>query len=208
MHHADLQAIFDDFNINFVEDPDFLIKFYEDNEHTLSSATWFDHDELFKYQSIASWYLWALMEKKKYSKMRENANSILLIVEKNIENLKVDPLADFKYHNLIKQRAYANYFRFQFRAAGKEFLRLSQYNPQNKNYKMWADMSFLRFYSVLLYCLSSLIIFGDSYYKKYLPFPFAIAPPAIGILCCAWAWRLEIKAKHVWKSSQSPLRKV
>jgi len=203
MYDVELEGIFNNYAATFVKEPDFCIRFYEENELKLSSSVWFDADSLLKYETIAGWYLWALLQNKKHSKAVQKGKAIVSIVEKNIQNLKIDPANDAYYHALINQTAIAKHFRYMYRPAFKDFTLLLQYEPQNKDYKLWADMSKYRSYNILLYCIAFLIIVGNGYCKKYLSQPIAIATPIIGLVCVCYAMWFEVKARRIWKAAKT-----
>jgi len=208
MYDPELEAIFDDFNSNFIRDKEFLISFYERNEAKLSSVIWLDHDSLLKYESISGWYLWALVHKKKYNHVINEAPAILSKIETNQNNLNIDPATDKYYHFIIKQRAFAKYFRLMLYSAKKDFLTLNKYDSEDKSYARWARVSEYYSLALILYAVSALIVFGDGFYKSRVPVPVNILLLIIGLICCIVAWLIDINARRFWKNSQGELKVI
>ncbi|MEO6522562.1 MAG: hypothetical protein ABIN91_12840 [Mucilaginibacter sp.] len=204
MYHPLLESIFNAYEDNFIDDPDYCIRFYEGNSYNFDAVDVFDGEYLYKYEMITARYITALVQNRQYKKAVTESEKIVAIINSNATRLCIEHAMDSPYNGIIYQRAIAKYNSYVFKSALQDFEFLLRLDPENEHLQRWRIASKYYYYE---YCFMGLAfaLFACNWFLEHHVHRFVnIGILVAGFICCGIAIRYSIITRRRLKKAEEP----
>ncbi|MGP8216577.1 MAG: hypothetical protein ACLQQ4_13505 [Bacteroidia bacterium] len=181
-----IENIYSDFRANYVNEPDFIINFFEQHAIFLNNIRLFkDKEELGLFIQMISNYTNAVYQKGRYNLAIDLVDKYQIFIDEEIKRLSAEKIKDAWYYSISFVKGIASFNLKDYKTATPIFKKLVQTDNQNDNYKNWLNYSqawqrqwIMRIISITLMTLLVLGIF----FKKYIPFKIGISMDVFVIL--------------------------
>jgi hypothetical protein len=199
-----LEKLYDDFRINFENNPDFVIDFYSNNILLLNNINYFkDKEELRLFIEITWQYLNALYQKDRFNDTVDNANKNLLLIDSEMSRLNTNDLKDDWYNGILHFKGMATYRLKDYKTSTPIYKYLTTADPKNDSFKNWLNYSS---YGQKIWLVNTINLvcglFVLFYFlaKEYIEvFEIRISILGIGILGLIGNWSYEYYIKRSFR---------
>ena len=201
MYHPLLDSIFNAYEDNFVDEPDYYISFYQNNAFNFDAVNEFSEAYLFKYEVITVRYITALVQKKQYKRAVTDSEKIVNIIKSNATRLKIQHAADSPYNGIIYQRAIAKYNSYVFRSAQHDFEYLLNIDPLNDHLQRW-HLASKYYYYEYFYMGLAFVLFAGNWFLEQRTYHFInLGLIIMGFICCGISIRYSVLTRRKLKKA-------
>jgi hypothetical protein len=188
-----LKKLFIDFTESYVDSPDFVIDFYNQNIIIIKNTTAFkDKEELKIYIELTCRYIQAVYAKDHFNETIDKVDGFISFIDKEINRLNSEDLKDDFYYSLSFHKGMASYNLRDYKTASLIFKNLMTIDSKNDTFKIWLNYSRYgeRLWLVnLIYVFAAICLFSDIFISDFSDdWRVTILIPAVGIIALIGNW--------------------
>jgi len=198
-----IENIYSDFKTSYVDEPDFVIDFYEKNSIYLNNIGQFkDKEGLKSYIEIVCKYAEAIYRKDRCNLAIDFIDKQQVFIDNELQRLNADELKDACYHSLQFVKGMASYNIKDYKSATSIFKKLVQIDKQSDRYKNWLTHSL---YGLKLWLVTTInivcggLVVVEMIFKSQIPNYYVrqtlLVVGLIGLFA-NWAYESYIKRNH------------
>lgn len=181
-----IENLYSEFRSTFVDEPDFMIAFYEKNAIFLNNIKQFeDKEELRLFVLMIGRYIEAVYKKCSCNSAINLVNKYQDFIDKEIQRLNAEGIKNEWYYQLKVVKGMASYDLKDYKTAVQIFKKLLLIDNQNENYKNWLNSSQYgqRLWLIRIITIASILLFlVGIFFKKSIPLNNRIPLDGIGLL--------------------------